>query len=148
MSKVRTFFTESDEKLILEAISKAEKATSGEIRVYIEKSAKNKDPYQRAVEVFEKLKMYETEARNGILFYIATEDHKFSLIGDLGIHEKVGNEFWNSVRDHVIEDFSKGQFAKGLAQGILEAGEQLKKHFPYQKDDINELSDDISTGEI
>ncbi len=148
MSKVRSFFTESDENLILEAIAKAEKATSGEIRVHIEKTTHNKDPYDRAIEVFEKLKMYETEARNGILFYIATEDHKFSLIGDLGIHQKVGLEFWNLVRDHVIEDFSNGQFAQGLAKGILEAGDQLKKHFPYQKDDINELSDDISTGEL
>ncbi|GAB5557147.1 MAG: TPM domain-containing protein [Schleiferiaceae bacterium] len=142
------FFTEQQEAQIVAAIQAAEKQTSGEIRVHVEGKTGSKSSYDRAVEVFENLNMHQTEARNGILFYVATKDHAFSLIGDLGIHEKVGGSFWEEVRDHVIEEFKKGDFTQGLCRGIAEAGEQLKAHFPYQSDDVNELPDDISKGEL
>jgi uncharacterized membrane protein len=92
--------------------------------------------------------MHKTELRNGVLFYIAIEDHKFSIIGDQGINEKVPSDFWESTRDLMLNYFKQGEFLKGICQGIEKAGEQLKSHFPFQSDDTNELSNDISFQEL
>ena len=83
---IRKFFTEPQEEQIINAIRQAELNTSGEIRVHIEENCKG-DAVDRATQVFGELSMHETELRNGILFYIATEAHKFSVIGDQGIHD-------------------------------------------------------------
>lgn len=141
-----TFFTKEQEAQIIEAIKAAEKNTSGEIRVHIEPSTNGKDTLERAIEVFQELDMHQTEARNGVLLYLAFEDHSFSVFGDKGINEVVGENFWNSTRDLMQSSFKKAEFAKGLVDGITEAGNALKTHFPYQKDDQNELDDQISKG--
>lgn len=141
-----TFFTKEQEAQIVEAIKAAEKNTSGEIRVHIEPSAKGKPALERAIEVFQELEMHQTEARNGVLIYLAFEDHSFSVFGDKGINEVVGENFWNSTRDLMQSSFKKAEFAKGLVDGITEAGNALKTYFPYQKDDQNELDDQISKG--
>lgn len=141
-----TFFTKEQEAQIVEAIKAAEKNTSGEIRVHIEPSTNGKDALERAIEVFQELEMHQTEARNGVLIYLAFEDHSFSVFGDKGINEVVGENFWNSTRDLMQSSFKKAEFAKGLVDGITEAGNALKTHFPYQKDDQNELDDQISKG--
>ncbi len=140
------FFTESDKKAIVDAIKIAEKNTSGEIRVHIESICKEKNVNEQALKIFYKLKMDKTELRNAVLFYLAVNDRKFALIGDKGIHEAVPFNFWETTKDEVLSYFKLGKFSEGLSKGIIMAGEQLKTHFPYQKDDINELSDDISFG--
>ena len=145
MSSARDFLSKEQQEAILHAIELAEHQTSGEIRVHIESTCKS-DPYERAQKVFLKLKMNKTAQRNGILFYLATKDRKFALVGDSGIHAVVTNEFWNNVKDVVLESFKEGNFAGGLTLGIEKAGEQLKKYFPYTQDDVNELSDEISFG--
>lgn len=141
------FFTPEDESRIVAAIASAEKNTSGEIRVRVEKKSKG-DAYKRAVDAFEKLGMTRTELRNGILFYLATEDKKFALIGDRGIHEKVSDSFWSDIRDIVLAQFAQGNFTEGLSLGIEACGKALAEHFPYQSDDVNELPDEISKGEL
>lgn len=145
MSKVEDFLTASEEKTIIEAIQKAEKDTSGEIRVHIEKSTK-KPPMERALEVFCFLKMDETALRNGVLLYIAVESKKFAILGDKGINEKVPENFWDTEKDIVLTHFSKGETTKGLELAIAEIGNKLKEFFPYQSNDTNELSDEISKG--
>ncbi len=90
--------------------------------------------------------MHQTEARNGVLFYLAYVDHAFSIFGDQGINKKVPEEFWDSTRDQMQAAFKKLAFAEGLIAGITEAGEVLKAYFPYQSDDQNELDDSISKG--
>lgn len=145
MSKVEDFLTEEEEKIIVEAICVAEKETSGEIRVHIEKTT-SKDPYDRALEVFHFLKMDATELKNGVLFYFAVADKTFAICGDQGINDKVASDFWDSTKDAMVLQFKAGNFKQGIVDGILSAGEQLKKHFPYQEDDINELSNEISKG--
>ncbi|MDT0293625.1 TPM domain-containing protein [Mesonia ostreae] len=135
----------NDEKEIVDAIKEAENNTSGEIRVHIEKECKE-DVFSRAKDVFEYLKMHETELKNGVLFYVSTSNRQFYILGDKGIDEVVEANFWESTKEIVIAHFKKEQFKQGLVEGILKAGEQLKKFFPYQKDDINELSDEISRG--
>ena len=142
----KPFFTKEQESDIIGAIKASEKNTSGEIRVHIEPSTKGKDALERGVEVFQELEMHQTEARNGVLFYLAYDDHRFSIFGDQGINDKVEANFWDSTRDLIQTAFRKGDFAKGLVDGITEAGRVLKTHFPYQEDDQNELDDSISKG--
>ena len=141
------FFGEKDQQSIVEAIQNAEKQTSGEIKVHIEKKCLSENALDRAKEVFALLNMHLTQDHNGVLFYLAYEDRKFAVLGDKGIFEKVPENFWNSTKDLLRSHFSKNNFAEGLCLGINEAGIQLKKHFPYSSDDINELPDDISFGE-
>lgn len=140
------FFSEKEQQLIIEAIQQAEKQTSGEVKVHIEKKCPNPDVMDRAKEVFLFLNLHKTAEQNGVLFYLAYEDRKFAVLGDKGIDAKVTADFWNSTKDLLRQYFSNGQFSEGLAKGIAEAGFQLKKHFPFRSDDINELPDDISFG--
>ncbi|TLV00539.1 TPM domain-containing protein [Dyadobacter luticola] len=141
------FFSDEQQQRIIGAIQQAETQTSGEVKVHIEKKCPTPDVMDRAKEVFLFLHLHETAQRNGVLFYLAYEDRKFAVLGDQGIDEKVPGNFWNSTKDLLREYFIKGQFSEGLAKGIEEAGLQLKTHFPYQSDDINELPDDISFGQ-
>lgn len=142
---VREFLTEDQERQVVDAIKQAEKATSGEVRVHIESHCKT-EVMKRATDVFNKLRMHKTELRNGVLFYVAVEDKKFAILGDHGINDKVPSNFWEEIKNNMQQHFAKGEFADGLAEGIISAGNQLKTHFPYQSDDVNELSDDISVG--
>lgn len=142
---VRKYFSEKDKLQITNAIRAAELNTSGEIRVHIEKHCRE-NVLDRAAYLFEKLEMHKTELRNGVLFYLAVDDRKFAILGDAGINRNVPENFWEEIKDKMAEMFSEGQFAEGLSLGIRMAGEQLKSHFPYQKDDVNELSDEISYG--
>ena len=135
--------TAEEEQLIVEAIIEAENQTSGEIRVHLEK-ALDMDPIARAQEVFYYLGMDGTQNQNGILFYVAVDDHRFAVIGDKGIDTVVPDDFWESIRDEVITEFKSGKHARGLIQGILHAGEKLKEFFPVDEEDQNELPDTIS----
>ncbi|HXA02433.1 MAG TPA: TPM domain-containing protein [Cytophagaceae bacterium] len=137
------FFNRKEEEIILKAIKEAEKNTSGEIQVHVENRCK-KETMDRAAEVFAMLKMHKTKLRNGVLFYLAVEDKKFAILGDSAINAIVGTDFWVKIKNNMEHDFKDGNFAKGLSEGILEAGKQLEKHFPFNKGDVNELSDDIS----
>ena len=143
MSKVEDFLTAVQEQEIIDAIRLAEKNTSGEIRVHIEKSTE-KEALERAKEVFYFLKMDTTQLHNGVLFYVAVDDKKFSIVGDKGIDDLVSDDFWNSIKENVINQFKKGNYTEGLKQGILESGIKLKQYFPYQSNDKNELPDSIS----
>lgn len=139
--------SEIEETQILESIKDAETQTSGEIKLHIESNCKG-DSVERAVEVFVKLKMHETDLRNGVLFYVATESKKFAIIGDKGINEKVSENFWENTKEKMKGYFIKQEFAKGIIEGIKMAGEQLHVFFPYDSaTDKNELSDDISFGD-
>jgi len=145
MSITEDFLTPAEEQEIVQAIALAEKNTSGEIRVHIENHS-DTPPIARAREVFNSLKMYKTQARNGVLFYVGVADHSFAIIGDSGIDDVVESDFWECTKDIVIENFIDKKFKDGLVQGISRAGERLKEFFPYDSDDTNELSNEISKG--
>lgn len=140
---VENFFTKEEKKQITDAIAEAERNTSGEIRLHAEGHCKI-DVLDRAAYVFEKLHMHETKERNGVLFYLAVHDHKFAILGDAGINKVVPADFWDQIKKTMLVFFKAGKFAEGLSRGILMAGDQLKTHFLYQKEDVNELSDEIS----
>jgi len=143
MTKIQEFLTKEQETEIVEAIRQAELNTSGEIRVHIESSVKD-DPLTHAANVFHLLNMENTESRNGVLIYIAVKSKIFVIYGDKGINEVVPEGFWDSTKDIIQEHFKKGDFTTGIVEGIRKAGEQLKKYFPWTKEDENELPDNIS----
>jgi len=145
MSKVEDFLTKEEEQEIVEAIRMAEENTSGEIRIHIEKTT-SIDAFDRAMEVFHELKMDETELQNGVLIYLAVEDHYFVICGDKGINDVVQDDFWNCTRDIMVTHFKNGNFKQGLIDGITRAGEQLQHYFPYLEGNTNELTNDISKG--
>ena len=139
-------FSPEEKAQILAAIQSAETRTSGEIQVHIENHCKG-DVLDRAAEVFETLKMYQTQDRNGVLFYLAVLDHKFAILGDAGINAVVPTNFWNNIKDQMAAQFRQGKFSQGLIEGIHQAGNQLGAHFPYNETgDKNELSDEVSFG--
>ncbi|MDR9375317.1 MAG: TPM domain-containing protein [Schleiferiaceae bacterium] len=146
MSKKRdpkNFFTQAEEAEIVAAIRAAENRTSGELRVHLE--AHTDEPNrEHAQKIFEEAGMTQTERRNGVLFYLATEDKQFTILGDKGINEKVPEGFWDDIRDTLQEHFRQDYFVKGLVAGIEMAGKALAEYFPVQDDDDNELSDEIS----
>ncbi len=141
----KDIFTEADQQQIREAIQEAELSTSGEVKIHIERKLKE-NVMDRASHVFEQLDLHETKLRNGVLIYLAIESKEFAILGDVGINQKVPEGFWDSTSIKMLELFKNGDFVGGLIAGTKEAGLQLKAHFPYQKGDINELSDDISFG--
>ncbi|HTN19059.1 MAG TPA: TPM domain-containing protein [Pelobium sp.] len=134
--------SDKEQDIIKQSIEWAEQATSGEIRVCVESKC-DIDAYERAVECFYDLKMDATKLRNGVLIYVALDDKKFAIIGDNGINTLVGADFWDSTKTLMLEQFKTGHIAEGISLGIIEAGKQLKRYFPYSSDDVNELPDDI-----
>lgn len=121
--------------------------TSAEIRVHIEDEC-TIDPVERAWHIFQKLDMHKTDLRNGVMIYLAIEDQRFAIIGDKEIHQRVGQEFWTSLRDAMKGLLQQGLFIEAIKAGLKETGTQLKAYFPRQTNDINELSNDVTMGEL
>lgn len=144
-AKVEAFLTPEEEQEIVAAIIKAEKNTSGEIRVHIEATTQL-DHFSRAQQVFHFLKMDNTKDENGVLLYVAVEDKRFVIYGDRGIDQAVPKGFWESTKEVIAQHFKKGAFKDGIVAGVLKAGEELEAHFPWHHGDVNELSDTISKG--
>jgi len=143
----KDFFSEEEKKLIVDAIREAEQQTSGEIRVYVESRCRFVDPLDRAAEVFTILKMEKTFAHNAVLLYFAVKDRQMAILGDQGIHEKVGGIFWQKQVSHILSGFQREHFAASIEKVIKEIGDALKYHFPYDRQtDVNELPDDIVFG--
>jgi uncharacterized membrane protein len=133
-----------DKKIIVQEIAKAEAKTTGEIRVHVAYHTKDERPLDVAQAIFLKLNMHDTKERNGVLIYFNPKARKFALFGDIGIHEKLGQTYW----DALVKDIRSTIHEKDLLAGILNAvsalGDKLSNHFPGSKLDSNELSDDVS----
>lgn len=137
------YLTEEQEQHIIDAIAEAERRTSGEIRIHIERHCEG-DPLDRACRIFHELGMDDTELQNGILIYVASIGHKAAIYAGKGIHQQVEDGFWNDVLNHLIEEFSHEQFETGIAEAVRQIGTKLKELFPYHSEDTNELKNDIS----
>ena len=145
--KKKEFFSKEENEKIVESIRSAERSTSGEVRVFIESKCKFIDPLDRALEIFAELKMEKTEYRNAVLLYVALKDRQLAVYADKGIHEKVGDQFWQDVVKKILSHFNKENYADGISQCIKEIGEALQQNFPYNSDtDKNELPDEIIFG--
>ena len=144
--KTSKFFTSKEEKQLIESIKQAELQTSGEIKVHVE-SRCEQDAFSRGLALFEALNMHQTKQRNGVLIYLALTSKKFAVIADEGINQVVPTDFWEDIKEVMHQQFQSGKIIEGTQQAILMAGEQLKTHFPYQDDDENEISDELSIGD-
>ena len=141
----KDFFSKEQKEDIRQAVLNAELDTSGEIRVHIETSCKG-DVMDRAAFIFDKMGMQKTEKRNGVLFYLAVQNRRFGVLGDQGINAVVPEDFWDDLKNILLNHFREERFTEGLIEGIGMVGTKLKKNFPYQTGDVNELSDEISFG--
>jgi uncharacterized membrane protein len=141
--KASTFFTREEQIQIRDTIKEAEGETSGEIRVHIETKLSG-NVLDRAAWIFKRIGMHETNNRNGVLFYFAVRNKEFAIIGDGGINSKVAENFWDKIKKTLQEHFRNGKYTEGLIEGIRMTGMQLKEYFPHEKDDKNELPDEIS----
>lgn len=143
-SSVEEFLSTQEEQEIVEAIRLAELNTSGEIRIHLERHT-DLEVLERAQEVFHLLKMDNTKDENGVLIYVAVDDHKLAICGDRGIHNKVSGDFWETTKDTILNHFKKGQFKDGLVDGVSSVGNKLGAYFPWKHGDENELSNEITT---
>jgi len=143
----KEFFTDEERQSIIDAVRQAEQRTSGEVRVFVESRCRYVNAIDRAVEIFENLQMQKTELRNATLVYVATRDKQLAVFGDEGIHQKVGNEYWANELVKMINAFNRDNIAEGIRQCVLNIGEALATHFPFDRStDKNELPDDIVFG--
>jgi uncharacterized membrane protein len=143
---VRSLLSEEQEQALVDAITKAELNTSGEIRIHLEKSTGNSSAQQRAKQWFGKLEMHKTAEKNGILFYLAIQDRQLALWAGEGINQKVPDNFWQEIIDLMISEFKVGHFSQGLIAGVEKTGKALGEFFPRKDDDVDELSNEISKG--
>ena len=141
--RARDFLTRKQQYALVQAIRLAEKQTSGEIRIHIERKGPE-DPKEGALRTFHKLGMERTAQRNAVLFYVACEDRRFAVIGDKGIDSVVPAGFWKDICAIIADHFARGEYAEGLMAGVEKVSLKLQKWFPWRSDDINELPDDIS----
>ena len=145
--KKKNFFTAEEQQLIIEAIQNAERMTSGEVRVFVESKCSYMDAIDCAAELFFQLEMQKTDDRNAVLLYVAMKDRQLAVFGDEGIHEKVGNEYWNNAVQKMISNFNRENYAAGISEVVKDIGTALTKNFPFNNDtDKNELPDDIVFG--
>ena len=143
----KSLFTADESARIVEAIRGAEQRTSGEIRVFIESRCRFVDPLDRAAEIFWNLKMDHTVYRNSVLLYVAVKDHQFAIFADTGIHEKLGNEFWQKEVNMMSRHFRENHYLEAILYVINDIGQALHVHFPYDPNaDKNELPDDLVFG--
>ncbi len=145
--KKKDFFSKEEKEQIVHAIKEAEMQTCGEVRVFVESRCKFIDPVDRAIEIFNSLKMENTELRDAVLIYVALKDRQLAIYGDSGIHEKTGDEYWKEAVNKMLYHFNKDNYIEGITHVIKEIGETLAEHFPYNKDtNKNELPDEIIFG--
>ncbi len=146
----RRWLTEADFDAISRAITAAEARTSAEIRVHLERHVKHRrwgrrvDALTRARRLFTHLGMHRTAQRHGVLIYLALEDRKLAIVGDEGIHVKVGDAYWETARDATIERLREGRAVDGIVAAVEEVGRVLARHFPRRPDDVDELPGEVS----
>lgn len=144
--KKQSFFTQEEEERMVEAIRSAELQTSGEIRLFVESKCSFINPVDRAIELFGELNMHQTQDRNAVLVYIALKDKQMAVFGDEGIHQRLGQSFWNQEVEKIIAQFNQNEISNGICNMIQAIGKALTHHFPHAIDDKNELSDGIVFG--
>ena len=143
----RTLFSEADLDAIAAAVAEAEHGTSGEIRVHLERRLpRGGDALTRATSLFTRLGMAATAERNGVLLYFAVGDRKLAIVGDAGVHARVGEPYWQRVRDAMVERLRAGAPRDAVVHAVMDVGLVLQKFFPRRPDDTNELRDDVSLG--
>lgn len=146
--KEKDLLSKEEQQEVVAAIQQAERQTSGEIRVFMERHCKYVQAIERAAEIFFRLKMDKTELRNGVIVYIAFDDKQSAILGDEGIYAKTGGPaFWKETLEEMNLHFKENSIASGIARAVGQIGSALSHYFPYNPEtDKNELPDDIIFG--
>ncbi|MBZ0205970.1 MAG: TPM domain-containing protein [Flavobacteriales bacterium] len=142
---IEEWLTPEELARVRDAVRAAEKRTSGELRVHLDVAIMD-DVLDHAAFAFNNLGMAKTQERNGVLIYVSVPGRKVAVIGDEGIHAKLGDTYWHDVLKVILEYFREDRFCDGLCAGVELLGEKLREHFPFQRADVNELSDEVSFG--
>ncbi len=141
--RTREFLSKLEHARIVSAIREAESRTSGEIRVLIQRGKLNSDPLVAAQRKFHRLGMHKTRERNAVLIFVAPRAHKFAVVGDEGIYEKCGDEFWRRIVQQMRTHFKNTNFNDAVTEAVRELGTVLAAHFPKTARDTNELPDEV-----
>lgn len=141
MSNYKELFNDNEIKSIEESIKLIESKTTGRIKIYIGTKISGK-PLNLTRKIFEKIGLKQLKNRNGILLYIAVKDKKLVIFADDGINDKVGDAFWEIVKDAMIEKFKNGQFELGVIGGVNLIGEKLIEKFPSENEEISGVIDE------
>jgi uncharacterized membrane protein len=144
--RTKEFISKLDHDRIVGAIKAAEARTSGQIRVYVQRGELAGDPVTVAQKKFHQLGMQATKERNGVLIFVLPRARKFAVIGDEGVHQKCGDQFWQQLVERMRAHFQKENFTDALVEAIEDVGKVLARHFPKTGAPQNELPDDIVEG--
>jgi uncharacterized membrane protein len=141
--RTKEFMQRLEHERIVQSIREAESRTSAELRVYIQRGNVAIDPLAAATRKFEQLGMHRTQERNAVLIYVAPRAHKFAVVGDAGIHERCGPNYWHEIVARMGEHFRSERFSQGIVDAVREVGDALTRHFPATVENPNELPDSI-----
>ena len=144
--KAEDYFSLQEKQMIAHAIQQAELQTSGEVRVFVESKCNYVNAIDRAKEIFDKLNMHKTENKNAVIVYVALKHKQLAIFADDGIYKKTGVQFWNDELNLMIDYFKNENIVDGITKVVEHIGEALKTHFPFQRNDTNELPNDVVFG--
>ncbi len=137
------FFEDDFSQLVEKSIEEAELLTSAEFKLHIEEVC-NEDLLDRAAFVFSELELHKTKMRNAVLLYVSIDDRKVSILADGGAKAHLSEQFLSETLSTLIKDFKSNQYAEGIGNCFMNIALALKSHFPYQENDINEISNTVS----
>ena len=140
------FLSKDDQNRISQAIAEAENCTSGEICVHVTPKCSG-EVMKVAQKAFNKLGLYKTERRNGVLIYVAYKSKKFAILGDEGINNVVPDDYWETEKDTLYRFLAEGKPGDGLCEVVRQIGDALSTFFPPVDNDVNELSNEVSYSE-
>ena len=144
--RTHIFLSQLDHERIVKAIKELEAKTSGEVRVYIQRGKFQEEALTRAEKKFIELGMQKTRERNAVLIFVAPREQKFAVVGDEGIHQKCGAQFWQELVEKMRRHFQQEEFTDALVEAIESTGQLLGRYFPKSSDRGNELPDDVLEG--
>ncbi len=145
--QTKKYFSTLSLQQIESAIARSEIGHSGQIQVVIETSLSpyalfhHQSPRERAIEVFSLQKIWDTEHNNGVLIYLLMADQAIEIIADRGIHQLVGDGFWQTTCSKIEKQLRDGAFQEGVLAGIHEIDQILREFYPSKLITPNELSD-------
>ena len=110
-------------------------------RLFVTEARATEMAAEQALQEFHLLGLRGTRERTGVLLFVSLFEHRVVVLGDEGIHAKVGDEHWNRTKDALLAGIARGSLAEGLGAGVRACGEVLAEHFPRAPGDTNEIAD-------
>jgi uncharacterized membrane protein len=141
------FIPSEGQRRIADAITDAERHTTGEICVHVTPRCRG-NVMKRATKTFNRLHLYTTKRRNAVLIFVAYEDRKFAILGDTGINEAVHEDFWDGEVEELGRFLTAGRPVDGICTIVGRIGEKLSEFFPGERDDENELSNEVTFDDL